>query len=103
MSALPAALPVNYQLIDGMILFFTAAGMKMCAALRNSVVGFEVDAIQEQSETGWSVLAVGHASEVADMKVIATARQTGLRPWASGDRSRLISIVPEVVTGRRLS
>jgi nitroimidazol reductase NimA-like FMN-containing flavoprotein (pyridoxamine 5'-phosphate oxidase superfamily) len=103
MSALPAALPVNYQLVDGLILFFTAEGMKLFAALRNSVVGFEVDAIQEESETGWLVLAVGHAAEVTDTRAISTARQAGLRPWASADRSRLISIVPEIVTGRRLS
>jgi nitroimidazol reductase NimA-like FMN-containing flavoprotein (pyridoxamine 5'-phosphate oxidase superfamily) len=102
-SALPAALPVNYRLIDGSILFFTGQGMKLHAALQNSVVGFEVDSIDEESETGWSVLAVGHATEISDTDMVATAKQAGLRPWADGDRNRLISINPQLVSGRRLS
>jgi nitroimidazol reductase NimA-like FMN-containing flavoprotein (pyridoxamine 5'-phosphate oxidase superfamily) len=102
MSALPAALPVNYRYLDGVILFFTGQGMKLHAALQNSVVGFEVDSIDEFRETGWSVLAVGHSSEVTDTERVTAARQAGLRPWAAGDRSRLISVTPEVITGRRL-
>jgi len=103
MSALPAALPVNYRLIDGKIFFFTGQGMKLHAALQNSVVGFEVDSIDEDAETGWSVLAVGRASEVKDAVTVAAVQGAGLRPWAAGDRSRLISVVPEVISGRRLS
>jgi uncharacterized protein len=103
MGALPAALPVNYRLIDGKIFFFTGQGMKLHAALQNSVVGFEVDSIDEDAETGWSVLAVGHASEVKDAVTVAAIQGAGLRPWAAGDRSRLISVVPQVISGRRLS
>jgi nitroimidazol reductase NimA-like FMN-containing flavoprotein (pyridoxamine 5'-phosphate oxidase superfamily) len=103
MSAMPVALPVNYRLIDGRIYFFTGQGMKLHAALQNAVVGFEVDSIDEEAETGWSVLAVGHASEVKDSATVAAIQRAGLRTWADGDRSRLISVDPQVLSGRRLS
>ena len=102
-SAMPVALPVNYRLLDGKVFFFTGQGMSLHAALHNAVVGFEVDSVDEDAETGWSVLAIGHASEVNDEATVAAARRAGLRAWASDDRSRLIAVDPEVVSGRRLS
>lgn len=103
MSAMPVALPVNYRLIDGKIFFFTGQGMKLHAAVTNAVVGFEVDSIDEDAETGWSVLAVGRAEEVSEASAVAAIRRAGLRSWASGERSRLIAVQPEVLSGRRLA
>lgn len=102
-SAMPVALPVNYRLVDGQIYFFTGQGMKLHAALQNAVIGFQVDSIDEEAETGWSVLAVGHASEVKDSATVAAIQRAGLRTWVDGDRSRLISVDPQVLSGRRLS
>ena len=55
-DALPAALPVNYRLIDDAIVFRTAPGTKLTAALRHTVVGFELDEIDPATRSGWSAL-----------------------------------------------
>jgi nitroimidazol reductase NimA-like FMN-containing flavoprotein (pyridoxamine 5'-phosphate oxidase superfamily) len=44
-DALPAAFPVNYWLGDKAIVFRTAPGTKLTAAVSHTVVGFEVDEI----------------------------------------------------------
>lgn len=102
-GALPVALPVNYMLVEGCILFFTGIGSKLGAAARNTVVGFEVDRIDESAQSGWSVLAVGPASEVLDAGMVEMAEDSGLRAWAAGDRSHLIRVDPRRITGRRVS
>ncbi len=100
--ALPAVLPVNYRLLGDSILFFTAEGMKLRAATSNAVVCFEVDHFDVESETGWSVMVVGVASEVTDPRAIASARRLGVRPWARGNRPHLVRLGTEFVSGRRI-
>ncbi len=56
----------------------------------------------EVLQRGWSVLAVGHASEVAGEDDLATFRALGLAPWADGTRTHYVRLVPEVLTGRRI-
>lgn len=101
MGALPAIFPVNYRMIGGDILFRTGEGSKRFAALQGSVVGFEVDRIDPATATGWSVLVVGVAREVGGDDE-APPGSDGIVPWAGGDRSHLIRIHPEVVSGRRI-
>ncbi len=61
-AALPAALPVNFALLDGDIVFRTATGSKLAAALAKAVVAFQADDIDPAFETGWSVLVQGWAT-----------------------------------------
>ena len=65
-GALPVILPVNYAVFDHGVLFRTAAGTKLDAAVRGIVVAFEADAYDPDGRAGWSVLLVGKASEVSD-------------------------------------
>ena len=55
-DGVPAAFPVNFALLDDDIVFRTAPGTKLSAALEGAVVGFEVDRIDPVFESGWSVL-----------------------------------------------
>jgi nitroimidazol reductase NimA-like FMN-containing flavoprotein (pyridoxamine 5'-phosphate oxidase superfamily) len=103
LGALPAVLPVNYGILDGDIVFFTGPGTKLSAAVRNAVVAFEVDEIDSARHTGWSVLAVGMASEVTDDDEIARVRALGIRPWAGGQRPHLVRLRPEFLSGRRIT
>ena len=48
-QALPAALPVNFALLDGEIVFRTATGSKLAAALAKAVVAFQADDIDPNS------------------------------------------------------
>lgn len=101
-GALPVIFPVNYRLIGGDIFFRTGEGLKRRAALDGSVVGFEVDRIDADTSGGWSVLVVGVAREVGG-GAETPPELDALAPWAGGDRHRVVSIHPEVVSGRRIT
>ena len=101
-GALPAIFPVNYRLIDGVIIFRTAPGSKMSAAAGGSVVAFEVDDWQLDDRSGWSVLAVGRATVVDDGALADQALAAHLEPFVDGARNVLVRIEPTFVSGRRL-
>ncbi len=101
LRALPAVLPVNFVLDGDAIVFRTAPGSKLTAAVRNAVVAFQVDQIDPQTQTGWSVLVTGRAGEIHDPAEIARLRAR-LKPWAPGEREHFIRIPTDLVSGRRL-
>jgi nitroimidazol reductase NimA-like FMN-containing flavoprotein (pyridoxamine 5'-phosphate oxidase superfamily) len=101
-DALPAALPVNYRLIDDAIVFRTAPGTKLTAALRHTVVGFEVDEIDRATRSGWSVLVVGTSDVVSEPPEIARLDRAGLRSWAPISAPRYVRISNQRISGRRL-
>jgi hypothetical protein len=94
--------PVNYvSRPDGSVLFRSGPGPKLSAADRGDVVAFEVDDIDENHHTGWSVLVVGRARRLGDVE----ARSVGAlsQPWASGPRHNFVLIEPTRIEGRRLT
>ena len=101
-KALPAALPVNFALLDGDIVFRTATGSKLAAALAKAVVAFQADEIDPAFESGWSVLVQGWATLLSRTDDLARAHALGLQSWAPGERWHFVRIHSEVVTGRRL-
>jgi uncharacterized protein len=101
-DALPAVFPVNYSVVSDEILFFTGEGTKLRAATANARVAFEADQVDPFTETCWSVLVAGVTREVTEPVVVAGARASGLRPWSHGDRSHLVALTTEVVSGRRI-
>jgi CBS domain-containing protein len=101
-DALVTVFPVNYAVVSDEILFFTGGGTKLRAATAHSRLTFEVDHLDPFAQTGWSVVVVGLAREVTEPVVVAGARAAGLRPWAHGDRSHLVALTTEVVSGRRV-
>ena len=102
-DALPAALPVNYSLIDDAIVFRTTPGTKLTAALNHTVVGFEVDEIDPATRSGWSVLVVGTSTVVSDPAEIARLDEAGLRSWAPVPAPHYVKISIQRISGRRLS
>src|SRR5436309_2196527 len=83
--------------------FRTDPNSRMGNALRDAAVSFEIDGIDQHRRTGWSVVVSGRASEVVDPREVEELRQTPLLPWAPGDRSQYVRIMPELVTGRRIN
>lgn len=100
-GGLPAVTPVNFALVDESVVIRTIPGSRLANAVRDSVVAFEVDDIDVAAHTGWSVTAIGQASEVRDPEEVQ--RLAGLvHPWAAGPRDCVIRINADLVTGRRL-
>jgi nitroimidazol reductase NimA-like FMN-containing flavoprotein (pyridoxamine 5'-phosphate oxidase superfamily) len=102
MGALPFVAPVNYALCEGAIYFLTGEGTKLAAAVRGTVVAFEIDEVSVPNHHGWSVLAVGEAREVDDAEAKTLLARLPLAPWAPGAREHLVRIVPEFLSGRRI-
>lgn len=100
-DGVPAAFPVNFALLDDDILFRTAPGTKLSAALDGAVVGFEVDRIDPIFEAGWSVLIQGPSTVITDDGDLLRARRLHLRTWAPGEHPHFVRIRSESVSGRR--
>ncbi len=99
----PTVLPVNFLLDCHTVVFRTAEGAKLDAALRHGRVAFEVDDVEGSSHTGWSVLIRGEATEVTGPRELARLRQLIPDPWAPGTRCRYVRILPAMLTGRRIA
>ena len=100
-NGVPAAFPVNFALLGDDIVFRTAPGTKLSAALEGAVVGFEVDRIDPVFESGWSVLIQGPSTVITDDDDLVRARRLHLRTWAPGERPHFVRIRSESVSGRR--
>ncbi|MEV0353370.1 pyridoxamine 5'-phosphate oxidase family protein [Nonomuraea sp. NPDC050680] len=103
----PTVLPVNYRLHHGSIVFRTAPGGPMDQDLRTGAegveikVGFEVDRIDDAQREGWSVLIQGPAHHLSPDE-LPEVTDSGVTPWAGGERHLYIRIVPHQITGRRI-
>jgi uncharacterized protein len=97
----PCVLPVTYAVVGGEVMFFTGNGVKLNAALQAQLMAFEVDHIDIDNKTGWSVVILGQAS-IASPATVARAQAVGLYPWAAGARHQLVRIRHQQISGRRL-
>ena len=95
-------LPVNF-LVDGQdVVFRTAAGSKLSSIEVGHYVGFEADAYDPVTESGWSVLVSGLAEIVEDDAEAARLDARDLRSWGHPGEPVWVRIRPSSVSGRRL-
>jgi nitroimidazol reductase NimA-like FMN-containing flavoprotein (pyridoxamine 5'-phosphate oxidase superfamily) len=102
-EALPAAQPVTFVLDGEEVVFRTANGSKLAAAIRHAVIGFQVDEIDISARVGWSVLGVGEAYEVVHPGRLAELAGRHTDPWVIGHDAHTISVSLQIITGRRLA
>jgi nitroimidazol reductase NimA-like FMN-containing flavoprotein (pyridoxamine 5'-phosphate oxidase superfamily) len=98
----PVIVPVNYVLDREAPVFRTDPGSKLDAAVEAAPVAFEVDAADEATRTGWSVVVRGVLAEVTDPGDLERLRALPLYPWAPGDMARYVRVRPASVSGRRI-
>ncbi|TVZ03527.1 pyridoxamine 5'-phosphate oxidase family protein [Trebonia kvetii] len=95
-------LPVNF-LVDGQdVVFRTAQGSKLSSIEVGHYVGFEADAYDPATETGWSVLVSGLAEIVDDEADAARLDARELRSWGEPADPVWVRIRPSSISGRRL-
>jgi nitroimidazol reductase NimA-like FMN-containing flavoprotein (pyridoxamine 5'-phosphate oxidase superfamily) len=85
--ALPAIVPVMFVIDQGEIVFRAKAGTLLDQATQGTVVAFEADRIHPGTG-GWSVFVTG------------VARHLGRQ--SSGETNRVVSLSPDMVSGRRI-
>ncbi|HET9778297.1 MAG TPA: pyridoxamine 5'-phosphate oxidase family protein [Propionibacteriaceae bacterium] len=72
----------------------------LAGLVRRTSVAFEIDSIDEQHKSGWSVLVLGFAEALAHDYRLTSAWETGPVPWADGVRNLFIEIKPHQISGR---
>jgi len=98
----PVIVPVNYLLDEGTVVFRTTYGTTLDTIGSGARVAFEVDAIDEATHSGWSVVVAGKAEEIWRPEELERARNLPLQPWAPGDRAHYVRILPSSISGRRI-
>ncbi len=97
----PDIFPVTFVVDHATIVFRTAPGTKLTAALVSPAVAFEVDGVDPHSGEAWSVVVKGHAEEIKQLYDLLDTTVLPLFPWHRGSKHRFVRIVAEDVTGRR--
>jgi hypothetical protein len=99
----PDVFPLNFVVDHGTIVFRSAEGSKLSAALASTPVAFEVDGYDVSAKEAWSVVIKGKAEEVKGFYERLESLELPLFPWHASPKRHFIRIVPGVVTGRRFT
>ncbi len=100
----PMIFVVNYGLDGDVVIVRTESGTKLSGASHANVC-FEVDEIDDDAQTGWSVLILALAEEVTDAhreEIASRTQANAVQPWAPGERVRWLRLIPHRMTGRRI-
>jgi uncharacterized protein len=102
-GGLPVILPVRYLFETDAVTFRTGGGTKLRAAEQGDVLAFEVDAYDDETRRGWSVLVLGRAS------VLTTEHEHDGIPTLDptdpngGPTNHYVRLHCELITGRRIT
>lgn len=94
----PRILPVAYQVVGESVLFRTSHGSELAGLLERVPVAFEVDDVDVETETGWSIVVHG-TSGPADAGLLVELPN----PWAPGERTVVVAITIDEITGRAVA
>jgi len=95
----PVVLPVNYVMVGGCVFVATSPYSTLARHAISAAVSFEIDDIDEFTESGWSVLVRGRTSVVERRDLVDVELP---QPWAEGIRTLVLKISPAEISGRRL-
>lgn len=97
----PDIFPINFVVDVATVMFRTAEGTKLAAAVLGHAVAFETDGYDPISGEAWSVVLKGRAVEVLRMEEMFDALELPLFPWHAAPKPRFVRIEPDEVSGRR--
>jgi nitroimidazol reductase NimA-like FMN-containing flavoprotein (pyridoxamine 5'-phosphate oxidase superfamily) len=97
--------PVNHIVDQGSIVFRTAVGTKLTAALNAVEVAFEADnaarTAAEQPDDAWSVVIHGTAELITTVTELFDSFELTVHPWHLSNKPYFVRVVPTSVSGRR--
>lgn len=98
---LPQILPISYAMHQGSVYFRTLPDGLLAELAQPTSVALEVDDLDQQTRTGWSIVLHGHSSAVREPDELTDLwASDSLVPWASGNRTLFIRIRPDRIEGR---
>jgi nitroimidazol reductase NimA-like FMN-containing flavoprotein (pyridoxamine 5'-phosphate oxidase superfamily) len=96
-------IPINYIFRSGAVFFRTSPQGILSELMRPTDVALEVDDLDHNKRTGWTVIVYGRAKAVAaPAELLEQGEIDDLVPWAPGVRNLFIQITPSRITGRLL-
>lgn len=96
----PVILPVNYVVHEQAVWVRTSPYSLLARECDGSRAAFQLDGIDEFTESGWSVLVRGTASVHSAHDIPADLPE--LTSWAAGLRAAYVEVEGDEITGRRL-
>jgi hypothetical protein len=97
----PDIFPVNFVVDRGTVVFRTAEGTKLAAAVLGRGVAFEIDGLDDAERQAWSVVIKGRAVEVERLQELFDVQGLPLFPWHASPKHRFVRIEPVEISGRR--
>ncbi len=97
----PDVFPLNFVVDKGTVVFRTAEGTKLAAAVLGRGVAFEADGYEADEGVAWSVVIKGRAAEIENMYELFDVGSLPLFPWHNSPKYRYVRITPFEITGRR--
>ena len=99
----PQIIPINYSVVNDSIVFRTTPYSLLGTYGRNAQMAFEVDHVDYEYGTGWSVVAQGRSDAITDSRELDVITSSWTpRPWASGQRNAYFGLRWTELSGRRL-
>lgn len=91
--------PINYSVDGRSLLFRTAAGNKLFGVVLSHDVVFEIDHVDDEQNTAWSVVLRGFPRLLEEDEA-HRAEQVPLRPWVDTRKDSVVEIKSTSVSGR---
>jgi nitroimidazol reductase NimA-like FMN-containing flavoprotein (pyridoxamine 5'-phosphate oxidase superfamily) len=99
----PQILPVNFTVDADSVVFRTAPYGVLGQHAWNARIAFQIDHVDPDTRSGWSVLASGRGELIEDAEELALVRTfRNPQPWAPGSRLLYVRLVWDELTGRRV-
>jgi hypothetical protein len=98
----PVALPVNFEMLAGDVIFRSAEKGAIAAIRSEEPVSFEIDRIDTAMGEGWSVLASGTIQPIRGHDQLREVEALGIQPWAGGKRHTYFRLSVTGLTGRSI-
>ena len=104
----PVALPSEYKIYKGSIVFptyrtlFTEEDLRTGIAHAEYQVAVEADQTDPEAREGWLVLVRGTAHHLDTEAERASIASLGLKPWVEGEPEHFIRVNPIRIGGQRL-
>jgi transcriptional regulator with XRE-family HTH domain len=99
----PVAHPVNFQMLDGDVVFRSTEDGSVSKINPKELVSFEVDRLDDAMSEGWSVLAEGTIRRVHDPVELREVDALEIVPWAGGQRDAYFRLGVSALSGKRIN
>ncbi len=98
----PRIVPLNYAVMDEALIFRTTPYSELAREAVDREAAFEVDDIDRDRHSGWSVVALGRVDAPEPRELGDLRTDWAPEPWAGGHRHLVLRLRWRELSGRRI-